>query len=409
MLEVMLATVGLLAVGVGASSRLIRSLPLSPALLGLAAGVLIGPVGLGAAEIPPFDHERAMETASQLLLAVALMAIALRYPRNDARARLAPVSLLLLVVMPTMAVAVSLLAAVTMGLSLGLAAAVGTALTPTDPVLASSVVTGEPAEREVPARLRQLLSLESGANDGLALPLTLVGAALATGRGVAGELGFGLLQVAWGAVVGAVVGVVAGRLLHAARQRRDIESTAVTLFALVLAFAVLGTVAVLGGNEILAVFTAGLAYNTVVTRPERVSEAEVDEGLNQFLVLPVFVLLGMVLPWEGWLELGWPGLAFAVLTLLLRRLPWILLLQRPLGLRLPDALWLGWFGPIGIAAVFYLGFLHSHGVTDPIVWELGTLTVAASTLAHGVTSAPGRRLYARAHRTGDRPRARSRG
>lgn len=398
MFEVMLATVGLLAIGVGASTRIIRSLPLSPALLGLVAGVLIGPVGLEAAEVPPVDHERVMETASQLLLAVALMGIALRYPRREARSRLAPVSLLLLIVMPAMAVTVSLLAGAVMGLSVGLAAAVGAALTPTDPVLASSVVTGEPAERDIPARLRQLLSLESGANDGLGLPLTLVAVALVTGRSVAGELGLGLLEVVWGTVTGAAIGAAAGKLMHVARQRRDMESTAVTLFALVLAFAVLGTVALLGGNEVLAIFVAGLAYNTVVTGSERESEAEIDEGLNQFLVLPVFVLLGVVVPWEGWLELGWPGLAFVVLTLLLRRLPWILLLQRPLGLGLSDALWLGWFGPIGVAAVFYLGFLHSHGVTDPVVWDLGTLTVAASTVAHGVTSSPGRRLYARAQR-----------
>lgn len=396
MLNVLLAAVGLLAVGVGASSRIIRSLPLSPALLGLLVGVLIGPVGLAAAEVPPTDHERVMETASRLLLAVALMGVALRYPRRQVRSRVAPVSLLLLAVMPAMAVSVTLLAGVTSGLSLGLAAAVGAALTPTDPVLASSVVTGDPAERDIPARLRQLLSLESGANDGLAILLVLVGTALAVDRPVAGELGLGLLEVAWGSAAGAALGAGAGRLMHAARRRRDIESTAVTLFALVLAFAVLGTVALLGGNEVLAVFVAGLAYNRVLTDPERSTEAEIDEGLNQFLVLPVFVLFGMVLPWQGWLELGWAGLAFAVLVLLLRRLPWVLLLKRPLGLGLADAVWLGWFGPIGVAALFYLGFLHGHGVTDPVVWQLGTLTVAASTLAHGVSAAPGRRLYARA-------------
>lgn len=401
MLEVMLATVGLVALGVGASTKLLQELPLTPPLLGLVVGVLLGPVALGAAEVPPPDHERVMETASQLLLAVALMGIALRYPGTEARSRLAPVSLLLLIVMPLMAVTMTVLASTVVGLSLGLAAAVGTALTPTDPVLASSVVTGEPAEREVPARLRQILSLESGANDGLALPLALAGVALATSSPVPRELALGVAEVLWGAALGAGMGAGAGKLMHAARRHRDMESFAVTLFALVLAVAVLGVVALLGGNEVLAVFVAGLAYNAVLTGPERSSEAEIDEGLTQFLVLPVFVLLGVVLPWEGWLELGWAGVAFALLALLLRRLPWILLLARPLRLRVADAVWLGWFGPIGVAAVFYLGLLHAEGVTEPVVWHAGTLVVAASTVAHGLSSTPGRRLYARLGGAGD--------
>lgn len=396
MLDVVLATAGLLAVGVGVSMRAIRSLPLSPPLLGLAAGALIGPLGLAAAEIPPADHQRVLETATRLLLAVALMGIALRYPGREAWSRRSPVALLLVAVMPAMAVATAALAGATLGVPLALAAAVGAALTPTDPVLASSVVTGAPAERDIPARLRQVLSLESGANDGLAILLTLLAVALATGRSVPGELGLGLLEVALGLVLGAAIGTAAGWLLHLARRRHDVEASAVTLFALVLAATVLGVVALLGGNEVLAVFAAGLAYNRMLSGPERVEEDEIDEGLNQFLVLPVFVLFGMVLPWEGWRELGWAGVTFAVLVLVLRRLPWVLLLQRPLGLTLPDALWLGWFGPIGVAALFYLGFLHAHGVTDPVVWEAGTLVVAASTLAHGVTAAPGRRRYARA-------------
>lgn len=392
----MLATVGVLAVGIAASSRLLRELPLTPPLLGLVVGVLIGPAVLGAAELPPVEHQSAMETASQLLLAVALMGIALRYPARELRTHRGTVTLLLLVAMPAMAAAVAGLGSALLGLSVATAIALGAALAPTDPVLATSVVTGEPAERDIPARLREVLSVESGANDGLALPLALVGVALVGGTSVGGEFAQGLLEVVWGAALGAAMGLGAGALLHAAEQRRDIEPTAITFYALVLAAAVLGTVAVLGGNEILAVFVAGLVFNHAVTSSERVMEAEVDEGLNQFLVVPVFVLFGVVLPWEGWLELGGSGVLFAVAVLVLRRLPWILLLARPLGLELRDAVWLGWFGPIGVAAIFYLGFLHAEGVTDPMVWEAGTLAITASTLMHGVTAVVGRRRYARA-------------
>lgn len=395
MFPVLLATTGVLAIGIGTTTRKIRELPFSAPLLALVAGLLIGPVGLGAAELPADQHHRVVEIATELLLAVALMGIALRYPRWTARARLAPVTLLLVLVMPLMAVTTSVLAGTTLSLSVGLAAAVGAALTPTDPVLASSVVTGEPAERDIPARLRQLLSLESGANDGLALPLALAAGALAVSTSAWAGLGRGLAEVLWGALLGGALGLAAGKLMHRERRERDMDPASVTLFAIVLAVAVLGTVSLAGGNGVLGVFAAGLAYNRVVTDPERAAEEEIDEGLNQFLVLPVFVLFGVVAPWNGWLELGWAGLGFAAAVLVLRRLPWVLLLARPLRLRLVDAVWLGWFGPMGVAALYYLALLHSLGVTSPAVWHAGTLAVAASTVLHGITSAPGRRAYVR--------------
>lgn len=396
MLEVMLATVGVLAVGVGATSKLLRKLPISPPLLGLVAGVVIGPELLGAAEISLSEQPPAMETASRLLLAVALMAVALRYPVRELRRHTKNVALLLLIVLPGMALVVAGLGGALLGLSLGTAVVVGAVLAPTDPVLASSVVTGEPAQRDIPERLRRVLSIESGANDGLALPLALMAAALVTGTSAGGEFGRGLLEAAWGVVLGGGLGLAAGKLLRTAEERRDVDSIAVTLFALVVATAVLGVVALLGGNDILAVFISGLVFNYVVAPSDRISEAEIDEGLNQFLVLPVFVLFGVVLPWEGWLELGWAGLFFAVAVLLFRRLPWLLLLSRPMKMEWRDAVWLGWFGPIGVAAIFYLGFLHAEGATDPMIWYAGTLVIAASTVVHGVTATPGRRLYARA-------------
>lgn len=398
MLNVILATVGLLAMAVGASSRLLRELPITPPLLGLAAGVVVGPALLGMVTIIQPDQPQVMETATRLLLAVALMAVALRYPVEEVRRLGRPVAVLLLVIMPAMAATVAGLGVALLGLPIAVAAALGTALAPTDPVLASSVVTGPPAERDIPESLRQILSMESGANDGLALPLAVGTVALVGGTSVATEFGGGLLEAAWGAVLGGTIGFGAGKLLRAAEEHKDIDPTAVTLFALMLAVAVLGLASMAGGNDILAVFVAGLAFNDRVTGSERIPEAEIDEGLNQFLVLPVFLLFGAVLPWEGWSELGGAGLLFAVAVLVLRRLPWVLLVHRSIGIRWGDAVWLGWFGPIGVAAIFYLGFLHAEGVTDPAIWHAGSLVVAASTVVHGMTAAPGRRRYARASR-----------
>lgn len=398
MLNVILATVGVLAVVVGASSRLLRQLPITPPLLGLAAGVVVGPALLGTVEIIRPDQPQVMGTATRLLLAVALLAVALRYPVEKVRRLGRPVTVLLLVILPAMAATVAGLGVALLGLPVAVAAALGAALAPTDPVLASGVVTGPPAERDIPESLRQILSMESGANDGLALPLTVGTVALVGGTSVAAEFGRGLLEAGWGAVLGGAIGLGAGKLLRTADERNDIGPTAVTLFALGLAVAVLGLVSLAGGNDILAVFVAGLAFNHQMTGSERIPEAEIDEGLNQFLVLPVFLLFGAVLPWKGWWELGWAGLLFAVAVLLLRRLPWVLLVHRSIGMRWGAAVWLGWFGPIGVAAIFYLSFLHAAGVTDPAIWHAGSLVIAASTVVHGVTAGPGRRRYAQASR-----------
>ncbi len=122
----------------------------------------------------------------------------------------------------------------------------------------------------------------------------------------------------------------------------------------------------------------------------------IDEAVNRFLVLPLFVALGVVLPWSSWAELGWGGPVLVVAVLLLRRLPIVWLLRRPLGLGSADAVFLGWFGPIGVSALFYLAMEAERLAVDPVVLAAGSLVVAASTVVHGVTSAPGRVLYRRA-------------
>lgn len=397
MLDLVLATVGLLGVAVAGTSGLLERTPFNPPLLALGLGVVIGPEALDLVAIPGAMHHEVLRTASRLLLAVGLMAVALRYPLSEVRRRGRSVAVLLLVVLPVMAGVLTLGAMWSFGVPLGVAAVIGTALSPTDPVLASSVVTGGPAEQDIPARLRQLLSIESGANDGLALPLVLAAitlAGIAATDDLAGAFAQGIIEVLIALAIGTAMGTAAGRLVARAREGRDIEPSAKSVFPLVLALATLGIAGVARGDAILGVFVAGLAYNAAISGTDREAEVRIDEGMNQFLVLPVFALLGVVLPWSGWAELGWGGLVFVLVALVLRRLPVVLALRRPLRLSWADAVWLGWFGPIGVAGIFYLALAHQLGVTDPVVWHAGTLVVVASTAVHGMTALPSRRAYA---------------
>jgi NhaP-type Na+/H+ or K+/H+ antiporter len=403
MLDVLLTVVGALALVVAALSRWVQRAPLSAPLLALVTGIAFGPEVLGVVDLPTvLEGHKELHEFSRLLLAVSVMAVALRYGFRDVRALTRPVTVLLIGAMAAMAVVTTAVSAAALGVGLGAAALLGAALCPTDPVLASSVVSGEPAEQSVCARTRRLASLESGANDGLALPLVLVAMAIAGPPGGGEALLESLWQVLGAALLGAVAGWLGGKALSVAERHRIMQSGPLLVYTLLLALLVLGASGLLHVDGVLAVFVAGLAFNATSSWEERRDENRIDEAVNRFIVLPLFVVLGAMLPWHAWGELGWwRGMLLVLGALFLRRLPVLLALKRPLSLTWRDALFLGWFGPIGVSALFYLTMeAHRLGV-DPAVLAAGTLVVVASTIVHGVTSTPGLALY---RRLGERAR-----
>jgi sodium/hydrogen antiporter len=393
-LNVGLAALGGLALALGLASRRLRDWPVSEPLLALILGVLLGPAVLGTLELPPGEEVGILRTASELVLAISLMAVALRFPLDAVREHLGAIALLTAVAMLGMVLVSTALAFLALGAPLVAAAVLGTVIAPTDPVLASSVVEGEPAQHDLPARLRVLLSMESGANDVLAFPLVVVAVAAAT-DGVGGGTVHAGYAVLVGIVLGVPIGYGAGLLVSAADRRHELEHSAFLVLTVALTVFALGVVSLVRGEGILAVFAAGLAYNHSISRKERKEEWEVQEAVNRFLVLPVFTLLGVSLPWAGWADLGWRGPVLVVAVLALRRLPLLLALAHPLRLDRPGSVFLGWFGPVGVAALFYLAYAALEGAVDATLWSAGTLVIVASTVAHGVTAAPARQRYAR--------------
>jgi sodium/hydrogen antiporter len=405
-LDLALALVGVLALILAAGGAWLDRVPLSGPLVALLVGVLVGPEVSDLLRIAPGDELPILHTASRLTLAVSLMAVALRFPVVALRERGRPLLLLLVVVMPAMALTSAGIAAVTLGVGGGIALVLGAILAPTDPVLASSVLSGSRAETAVPETLRADLTLESGANDGLALPLVVLAVPLVTG----GHPGTALLEAVWGIggalLIGGALGWAAGRLLTSAERYGSVDRTHVATYSLVLALTGLGIGELARADALLLVFVAGLALNAGISSEDRRTEELVDESVHRLLILPLFVLLGLVLPWEQWRHLGLGGLGLVAGVLLLRRLPWVLLLHRSLRYRPAEAVWLGWFGPVGVAAVYYLTSVATRGVHEPIVYAAGTLVVVASTVAHGVTAAAGVDLIGRALRRDRRGRAR---
>ncbi|MFV9634319.1 cation:proton antiporter [Mycobacterium neumannii] len=393
--DLLLTTVGILGVIVAALSAKMRRLPVSEPLLGLAAGALIGSQLVDVFHMAPLTAEHSLlHEVSRVLLAVSVMAVALRYPFADVRRCWRPVTVLVLVAMPVMAVVTAALGWLFLSIPVATAALLGAAVCPTDPVLASSVVTGEDAERDIPARNRQLLSLESGANDGLALPLVLAAIALAGGMGAGAAVLESLWQVLGGVVIGAALGWAGGKALKLGDEHGATDPAPALFFTVVLALGILGVGGILQTDGILAVFVGGLVFNAVGTGRERAAEVSIDEAVNRFAVLPLFVLVGATLPWRSWLDLGWRAVALALAVLLLRRIPILLVLGRPLRLKIRDSLYLGWFGPVGVSALFYLTLEADRMGVEETVLSAGSLVLVVSTVAFGLSGAGGRKLYA---------------
>ncbi|MEU8230446.1 cation:proton antiporter [Actinoplanes sp. NPDC048967] len=397
-----LAVSGVLGVAVAALSGRIRRLPASVPMLAMATGLVLGPAVTGVLPVPSLIEDPSpYHEAGRILLSVSVMAVGLRYPLRQVRRHSGTVLVLLVLGMPVMAAATAGVAGVTLGVGLATALLVGAALCPTDPVLASGVVTGEPAERDIAERSRQVLSLESGANDGLALPLVLVAVSIAGPVSLGAAVLESLWQVVSAVLLGSLIGWAAGRALRAGEHHGATEGAPVLFLTLLLALGVLGLGGLLHADGILAVFVAGLAFNAAGTGGERSGAAKVDEGVNRFVVIPLFLAFGAALPVAAWADLGWRGALLVPGVLLLRRIPLLVLLRRPLRLAWADCLYLGWFGPVGVSALFYLTLEADRLRVDPAVLAAGSLVMAASVLAHGLTGTPGRRLYARAaHRRG---------
>ncbi|QBI19695.1 sodium:proton exchanger [Egibacter rhizosphaerae] len=389
----LLALIGGLAVALGLVSRPLRDVPLTEPLLALLLGALVGPGVLGWVSLEPAVGEEALRISAELAVAMAVMSVALRFSPGEMRSRLGALTVLLLVGMAAMALLSSVAAGAILGLATPAAVLLGVIVTPTDPVLAANVVEGEPAERQLPQRVRLLLSVESGANDGLAAPMVMLAGA-GSGALVAG-VGQAAASLVVSAAVGVAAGWIAGRGLLWSERHRDLEESAFLALTLALTLAVLGAATLAGGVGVLAVFVAGLVYSAQVDRSDRREEWQVQEAINRYMVLPVFVLLGVTAPWEAWAELGWAGLGFVAAVLALRRLPVLLALTRVLGVRVSEAAFMGWFGPVGAAALLYLAEQRDLGQVDDTVWAAGTLLVAISTVVFGLTAAPGRRLLAR--------------
>jgi sodium/hydrogen antiporter len=387
-----LAVLGLLLIAGALLSGLARRSFLSLTALFVLAGFALGEGGL---EVLDFDPRSGFVTT---LAVVALIVILFR-DGLEVEAEMLQTAwhvplLNLVLAMPITAGLVACATAALTDLSWTEAFLVGALLCPTDPVLSSAVVTNP----RVPRVVRHSLNLESGLNDGLALPavLALTFALEAEDDFVWWE--FVLQDVSVGLVAGVVVGFLAGRLMpRGSSLGVEISPHQKALYALGVAFAAYG-VAVLPpeGNGFIAVFVCAITLGILRADIRECFETR-SEDVIEVVKLGVLVVFGAVLTTDILFEDGWAVAGIAAFTLVVAR-P-VAVFTALAGVRQVgrDAkAFMAWFGPKGVATMTFSLFVLSSEVPEgERIFGIAALTVLVSIIAHGLTDQPGSEWMAR--------------
>lgn len=377
----------------GLGSRKLDAIGLSPALLFVSFGVLCSAPALELYS----PSSTLVDVLAELTLMMVLYADASRIDLAALRREAGLPVRLLGIGMPLTIVLGALVAALCFpSLSLWELALLGAVLAPTDAALGQAVVSS----REVPLAVRQALNVESGLNDGIALPIVMVCAALA-GTESSPEAAhtnwwlFTLAQVGLGPLAGAAVAYFGGKAAQWGCDRGYMGGSFERIAGLSLGLLAFVVAQLIGGNGFIAAFVAGL----VLGNSSRSFANEVHtfvEAEGQLLMLGVFLLVGVlwVIPTVvSATPLMW---IYAIASLTVIRMVPVALSLIGSKARAPTVLFLAWFGPRGLATVlFALLVAEREAVAGrELVFEVAILTVVCSVVAHGLSARVGARRYA---------------
>ena len=379
-------------------SRRLSTTAVTGPMVFVTAGLILGSDALGV-----LDVEASSEQVTLLLevtLAVVLFTDATKINAGNWRAEAFVPARLLTWGLPLTVMFGAVVAAL-MFTSLGIweAALIGAILAPTDAALGQAVVTNP----RVPQRIRQALNVESGLNDGIALPLVLVflAAAEETAQG-GGSLG-GLLrflgqEILVAAAIGIVFGWLGAKAIIHANNRKWISHTWLQIGALALAVAAYGLAVPLGGSGFIAAWLAGLTLGAMI-RGQVDGLSEFAESLGSVLTMASFFVFGAILLGPALGSLTWQIAVYAILSLAVLRGAAVALSMIGSGLRPVTVQFMGWFGPRGLASIIFAGLIVEDAVLagSDLIVTLTMVTVGLSIYAHGATSWFGSESYGRWH------------
>lgn len=424
--------VGGLLLARGLTAPLLQRLPVTPAIIYLAVGLLVGPTVLNLFHFNPLQQSALLEVLTEVVVLISLFSAGVKMPVPFSFARWRTPILLASV---SMAVSVGLVAAFAyylLGLPLGAGILLGAILAPTDPVLATDVQTRHPGDRD---RLRFTLTCEAGMNDGSAFPFVMLGMGL-LGLHELGELSlrWALVDVLWATVAGVAIGVASGAALahlgrklrgHPPRHKLMDDFLGLGLIGVVYGLSVLA-----GAWGFLAVFFAAVALrqtelklagadmdSAALDNPDRLqtdpNEAHAanaspenepvptvsggslifKEHLERLSELMLVLLIGGTLFLDSW---SWRAVGLALFLFMVARPVSVLVGLMGTRTSWPIRGMVGWFGVRGIGSLYYLMFAIQHGLPEELALDLIQLTLIAVTLSilvHGTSVKPMMSLF----------------
>jgi len=365
------------------------------------AGLVLGQAGLGVLDVDP--HSEFVQGLAVVALILILFRDGLEVEEEALRREWHLPLRSLALAMPLTCILVALATHALTDLDWTECFLLGALLSPTDPVLSSIVVTNP----RVPRIIRHSLNLESGLNDGLALPAVLAFTAAVAGTDDFVWWRFVLQDVLVGAASGLAIAFVAARLMpRDTALGHPVSPHQKSLYAVGVAFAAYGT-AVLPpeGNGFIAAFVTAIALG--IWRPDiRECFEERSEDVIEIVKLGVFLVFGAILTFGDLFDDGWAAVAIVAFTLLVARPAAVFAALA--GTRQVDNVekgFMAWFGPKGVATMtFALLVLGSNATEGDRLAHLAALAVLTSAIAHGLTDHPasewiGRRAERRASST----------
>ena len=383
-------------------SRRLAGSPLTPAIFFVVVGILVGSGALDLLRLPVGSSE--LRLLAEVTLALVLFTDASRLDsRKVLRDRRLPVRLLALALPLTIVLGGFVAVLLFPGLGVFEAVALAVLLAPTDAALGQAVVSDE----RLPVVVREGLSVESGLNDGICVPLllgALTFAELEVEPEFAGEIARDfVVEITVAGLVGVLVGVAVGALARLAARHGWVDLGWWRVVPLVAAAVAYVGTDHLGGSGFIGAFVAGLAYGRVVGAEDAQRSTELSEEAGSYLSAVTFLLFGAVMVPIAFRALDVATVVYAVLSLTVIRMLPVAFSLTGTGATWPTRGFVGWFGPRGLASiVFALIVVEGFDVPGaPRIVAVATVTVLLSVVAHGLTASSLSSRYAawvRVHR-----------
>src|SRR4051794_2018030 len=394
-MEWTLALVAMALLAVASVSRRLAGTPVTPAMLFVAYGLLVGPRVLGGIDVASTGST--VRALAEATLALVLFCDASRIDLGHLRRGVGVPARLLAIGLPLTIVLGAVAATLVFGtLTLGEAVILAVVLAPTDAALGQSVVV----EPRIPERIRQGLNVESGLNDGICVPLLFAAVAFADVESdIAGGRGAGTLlleEIGFGVVGGAAAGLLIAAIVRAARPRGLISGEWLQVIPAAGAALAYGIAVAIEGSGFIAAFVAGIVFRLVLGS-DPASLNRLSDEVGTVLDGVTFILFGAVLLGPALADLSWELLLYGILSLTLVRMVPVAVAMAGAHARAPTVAFVGWFGPRGLASIVFAvivieesGLPHEHLIALAVY-----VTVGLSVVAHGLTASPLADRYAR--------------